>query len=204
MSIRLLLTSSNYKLCIGTAAAIEVFYLSGIYCTEFLFFWCVAGMFVFTLHEYLSHRFILHYAHDTQLYHYLHGAHHLNPFGKSIHIPILYSSFIHVLYFCILMRNGYAAAFSAMAVYQICYIIFEHIHMESHHPKWLLEHDMFRVSHMYHHTQNKYMAFSFSVPTWDILFGTFPYDALNYNAIALIPVPVLSYYYGTSIKKRRV
>jgi len=157
-------------------------------------------MILFTWYEYMSHRFILHFVNDGVIYHYLHGNHHLKPNGTSIHIPILYTTISHLFYFFLLSHWSYQAAYNAMAAYQVCYVIFEHIHREAHHPRWLLRNDMFRISHMYHHTRNKNKGYAFTTPTWDLLYGTFPHDALTYNWFAYVPIPVISFYLGTDVR----
>ena len=190
-----LLKSSSYTLCITTAFSIVLLYLYHIYYNVFLLEWNLYGMIFFTLHEYLSHRFILHYTHDGIIYYYLHGKHHLQPYGHSIHIPILYSSIVHIFYFYITtVLFTYTAAINFMNSYQLCYILFEHIHKETHHPYMFKNEQpvMFRTYHMYHHIHNKHRAYSFSVPIWDILFGTFP-ENLKYNLLAFIPIPIISF-----------
>ncbi len=84
-----------------------------------------------------------------------------------------------------------------MTAYQACYLIFEHIHMEVHHPHWFQQEYTFRISHMYHHTMNKNKGYAFTTPTWDILYGTFPTEVLAYNWFAYLPIPVISFYFGT-------
>jgi hypothetical protein len=79
----------------------------------------------------------------------------------------------------------------------LSYMMFEHIHKEIHQPYWFPgDHHTFRMFHMYHHLRNKRYAYSFTVPLWDILFGTFPHDILCCNPIAYIPIPFLSFYFG--------
>jgi sterol desaturase/sphingolipid hydroxylase (fatty acid hydroxylase superfamily) len=198
--MQFLLKSSNYTLCIGTALFIQSIYAYGAYCNAFHLGWGIYGMILFTWYEYVSHRFILHHTNEGRLYHYLHGNHHLKPHGTSLHIPILYTTISSVSYFYLLTYISYQAAWNALTIYQFCYLLFEHIHMEAHHPRWLSSTSTFRISHMYHHTHNKNKGYAFTTPTWDILCGTFPHDALTYNWFAYVPIPVFSFYLGTSSK----
>lgn len=199
--MKFLLKSSNYNLCIGTALIIQGIYTYGAWHNTFHSGWIFTGMILFTWYEYVSHRFILHHTNDGKLYHYLHGNHHLKPHGTSLHIPILYTTISSTFYFYMLSYFSYQAAWNALSAYQFCYLIFEHIHMEAHHPRWLTQEDTFRISHMYHHTRNKNKGYAFTTPTWDILYGTFPNDALAYNWFAYVPIPVLSFYFGTKKQK---
>lgn len=196
--INLLLTSSNYKLCMGTSSIIQLLYMYGVYRTGIYFYWNISGIVLFTLIEYVYHRYLLHYTNDGNLYYYLHGKHHLKPFSKSLHVPILYLIMLNVICYYLLSCISHSIAVNIMTTVQFSYIIFEHLHMESHHPYLLKGDYTFRISHLYHHSHSKNMAFAFSAPTWDIVFGTFPHDVLAYNWFALIPIPLLSYYIGTS------
>ena len=199
--LRISLRSSSYEICMGTAMTILAFYTYHIWNTEVLLLWNTIGMVLFTLNEYMSHRFILHHYQDGSLYHYLHGNHHLRPFGPSIHIPILFTTTMNAMFFYLGLYVGFAEAVNMMCSYQISYIAFEHIHKEIHHPQWFRnERDPFRLFHMYHHMKNKNRAYSFSVPLWDLVFGTFPHDTLTYNWFAFVPIPFFSFRYGTSAR----
>jgi len=200
------LRSSSYAICMGTALtslALYSVYAYNEYKIERDLLWNFYGMVLLTFNEYMSHRFILHFSHDSKTYHYLHGNHHLKPLGNSIHIPILYTSTMQFFFFWLAYTYmSFQHAVNLLVGYQLSYIIFEHIHMEVHHPRLFLnENETFRVFHMYHHTVNKHMAYSFSVPFWDIVFGTFPNDVLTYNMFAFVPVPFLSFYFGVQHKQ---
>jgi hypothetical protein len=186
----------------GTASTVFAFYIYHVSQTEFLPLWNIIGMLIFTFHEYMSHRYILHQYNDGSIYHYLHGNHHSKPFGPSIHIPVLFSSIINVLYFYLGWTYfSFEKSVNMMMSYQLCYISFENIHKECHHPLWFKnERDPFRLFHMYHHMKNKNRAYSFSVPLWDLLFGTFPHDTLTYNWFAFVPIPFFSFKYGTAAR----
>jgi hypothetical protein len=75
----------------------------------------------------------------------------------------------------------------------ISYILFENIHKEIHHPYWLPNKSIIRDYHMYHHLKSKHCAYSFTVPTWDIIFGTYPYEIGTPTILAYIPIPFLSF-----------
>ena len=196
--MQLLLTSSNYNLCIGTASIIQLLYMYYVYHEGISFYWNLSGIVMFTWGEYIYHRFILHYTYNGTLYYYLHGKHQLKPYGKSIHTPILYTIILNIISYYLLTYISYKAAVNMMCTNQFCYIIFENLHMEAHHPYFFNNDDTFRISHLYHHTHNKKIAYAFSAPTWDIVFGTFPHEVLTYNWFALLPIPLLSYYIGTA------
>jgi sterol desaturase/sphingolipid hydroxylase (fatty acid hydroxylase superfamily) len=182
----------------GISSIIQLIYIYGVYHTGIYFYWNLSGIVLFTLIEYVYHRYILHHTNDGQLYYYLHGKHHLKPHSMSLHVPILYLIILNILCYYATSYISRIASVNMMLTVQFSYIIFENLHREAHHPYFLKNIDAFRISHLYHHTYNKNMAYAFSAPTWDIVFGTFPHDVLAYNWFALIPIPLLSYYIGTS------
>jgi len=196
--LQLVLTSSNYNACMGAALTTLSLYLYGMYQLGLQPFWNITGIMGWTFTEYILHRYILHYTNDGTLYYYLHGKHHIKPLGKSIHVPILYTLISNAFVFYLLSHFSYGIAVNLLGGHQLSYILFEHIHLDVHHPTWIVKNDMFRTSHMYHHTRNKQKAFAFTAPTWDILFNTFPDDILTYNWFAFVPIPVLSFYFGTA------
>jgi len=194
--LRLFIRSSRYDICIINSLVLLSLY---VYFVETFYFYSFCnGVALATLAEYLYHRFVLHYSTDGTLYYYLHGHHHLKPHSSSIHLPILYVDMNHAI--TIYIGSHYFTmphVFSAMIAGILTYMTFEFIHKEVHQPNLLTrENEPIRMFHMYHHTRNKNLAYGFTVPTWDILFGTFPDDILCYNPLALLPIPFLSFYYG--------
>jgi hypothetical protein len=123
--INLLLTSSNYNLCMGTSSVIQLLYMYGVYRTGIYFYWNISGIVLFTLIEYVYHRYILHYTNDGNLYYYLHGKHHLKPFSKSLHVPILYLIMLNGICYYLLSCISHSIAVNTMITVQFSYIIFE-------------------------------------------------------------------------------
>jgi len=194
--LRIFIRSSRYDIFLINSLVLLGIYIYFVKVFYFLTF--CNGIALASLAEYLYHRYVLHFATEGTLYFYIHGHHHLKPHNNSIHLPILYLNINHGL--TIVLASFYytqAHIFSAMIGAIVLYMISEHIHKEIHKPHWLIgDHHTFRMFHMYHHMRNKKYCYGFTVPTWDILFGTFPSDILCYNPLALIPVPYFSFYFG--------
>lgn len=188
----LLLKSSSYLLCMANAVTLGSLYLYNT--SRFEMHSIASGVVLFNLLEYLYHRVVLHFTTQGIIYHYLHGNHHIKPNGRSLHTPMLFVFILNAIYyFSMRLYFNVNTSSNVGTGITIGYIIFENIHKEAHHPYFLSDKNIIRNYHMHHHTGSKFKAFSFSVPTWDIIFGTFPYEFATYNIIALVPIPFVSF-----------
>lgn len=161
----LLLGYTLYEGFIGTGASILLF---------------VGGLLVFTLVEYLIHRYTFHMEADTpekeRLQYVLHGAHHDYPKDKTrLAMPPFVSLLLAVgffmLYRLILGDLGipFTAGFVAGYASYLC------VHYSVHAfppPKNFLRH--LWIHHALHHYQQSNAAYGVSSPFWDILFRTMP------------------------------
>lgn len=140
----------------------------------------LAGLIVFTLVEYLVHRYTYHMPTSTaqreRLQYVLHGVHHEYPRDKSrLALPpilaIAVASAFFVLYRLLLGTYGipFTAGFVAGYATYLC------VHYSVHAfppPK-----NFFRylwVHHALHHYQQTEAAFGVSSPLWDLIFRTMP------------------------------
>lgn len=199
---KLFFTSSSYSNMLISNTILLLFY-SSVLMNSFNFQWILMGIVCWNSWEYIYHRYIMHYTNIGKLQYYLHGHHHAHPNKSSIHIPlfqywVLYP-FYYLLKYVFLLTHNQNINYT---IGHICaLIVFENLHKEIHNPYWIVDKNCgFRVSHMYHHNVNKNKAYCFTCPLFDILFGTFPDDVLNYNILAFVPIPILSYVYGTNLK----
>ena len=201
---KLLFTSSNYSVFLISNLSFIAFY-SFVLLQECQFYYFLSGTLCWSLWEYIYHRCIMHYTNTGKLYYFLHGHHHIYPDKHSIHIPLIqYFLMVYPIYF--LLKCVFCLNYNQNISYTIGHLyglfFFENMHKEVHQPYWNQDKDAgFRISHMYHHTKNKQKAFCFTSPVFDILFGTFPEDALSYNWFAFLPIPYFSYTWGTFVKK---
>jgi sterol desaturase/sphingolipid hydroxylase (fatty acid hydroxylase superfamily) len=160
-----LLAYTFYEGFIGAGASILLFF---------------GGLLVFTLVEYLIHRYTFHMEADTpkkeRLQYVLHGAHHDYPKDKTrLAMPpivsVLLASIFFLLYRLILGKLGipFTAGFMAGYASYLC------VHYSVHAfppPKNFLKH--LWINHALHHYQQSNAAYGVSSPLWDLFFKTMP------------------------------
>lgn len=138
------------------------------------------GLLVWTLTEYLLHRFVFHYEPKTdfgkRLHFLAHGVHHDYPndslrlvMPPVISLPL--AALFYGLFFILLGATFLPPFFAGFIVGYICY---DMIHYATHHASmkatpiglWLKQH------HMRHHYQMDTLYYGVSTPLWDYVFGT--------------------------------
>lgn len=145
----------------------------------------LAGMLVWSLTEYVLHRFVFHYIRPShgvrRLYFVLHGVHHDFPSDGSrlvmplgVSIPMGVSIYL-VLRFLLGVLGGVGTP-SIEAVFigfGIGYLAYDGIHYATHHfrmtspiGRWLKRY------HMVHHHTGENARWGVSSPLWDWVFGT--------------------------------
>ena len=140
----------------------------------------VTGVFIFTLVEYLIHRFVFHFKANTPRQHELkykiHGVHHHYPKDKDrLAMPPLMSLTLAALSFLLykwLFGNYGIALFSGFVSGYSIYLI---IHYAVH--RYRQPHNFLSIlwkHHSLHHYRSDSSAFSVSNPMWDYIFGTMP------------------------------
>jgi sterol desaturase/sphingolipid hydroxylase (fatty acid hydroxylase superfamily) len=139
----------------------------------------VAGLFIWTLTEYLLHRFVFHYeptsAWGKRLHFLMHGVHHDYPQdSKRLVMPPVISIPLASLFlglFALVLPAGHVA--STFAGFIFGYICYDEIHYATHHAPmkgalglWLKHH------HVRHHYLDNGRGYGVSTPIWDYVFGT--------------------------------
>lgn len=145
-----------------------------------------AGLFIWTLAEYMLHRFVFHFRPRTpwqkRASFLFHGVHHAQPMSKTrlvmppaVSIPLaslFYGFFYLVLGVLLGVHHWVAPLFSGFIA---GYLIYDMLHYSTHHFRLPLRAWQFiRQHHMRHHAQTPNMRFGVSSPLWDIVFGTMP------------------------------
>lgn len=139
----------------------------------------VAGMFVWTLAEYLLHRFVFHYQPNSEwgkrLHFLMHGIHHDYPQDATrLVMPPVVSIPLAILFFGLftavlpaILVNPFFAGFL------LGYVCYDEIHYATHHAPmkgklglWLKHH------HVRHHYLDPNRGYGVSTPLWDYVFGT--------------------------------
>jgi sterol desaturase/sphingolipid hydroxylase (fatty acid hydroxylase superfamily) len=139
----------------------------------------LAGAFVWTLTEYLLHRFAFHYEPRTEwgkkVHFVFHGVHHDYPNDSrrlvmapvvSIPLAIIFYGFFHFLL-------GPVRVLAFFPGFLMGYICYDTIHYATHHfpmrnpiGLWLRHH------HLRHHYQDDAYGYGVSTPLWDYVFRT--------------------------------
>ena len=136
------------------------------------------GILIWTLLEYVIHRYVFHYEPKTRfgklLHFVVHGVHHDYPNDATrlvmppiISIPL--AAFFYVLFASTLGR--FAPAVSAG--FGFGYVCYDTIHYATHHFamkrgvwQWLKQY------HLRHHYKDDEAGYGVSSPLWDFIFGT--------------------------------
>jgi sterol desaturase/sphingolipid hydroxylase (fatty acid hydroxylase superfamily) len=145
----------------------------------------VAGLFIWTITEYLLHRFVFHF-HTTsdfgkRITFMFHGVHHDYPndtkrlvMPPSVSIPLAIGFFF--LFKAILGGNSvtpfYIGFIAGYLFYDISHYAIHHFNMHS--KFWLA----IKNHHMRHHYQDPELGFGVSSPLWDLILKT-GYDVKN-------------------------
>ncbi len=139
-----------------------------------------SGLLLFTLIEYLMHRFIYHMNARSvrlrRLQYLMHGVHHDYPKDKSrLAMPPIVSVLIAALLLgaVYLILKEYTFAFLPGFVLGYAAYLFVHYIVHAYRPPQ----NMFRVlwvHHSIHHYKDPARAFGVSSPLWDYIFGTMP------------------------------
>lgn len=141
----------------------------------------VSGIFVYTLAEYLIHRFIYHmgeYKNPQKWIFKIHGMHHTTPRDKQrlvLPLPLSIPLAILFIFTFWLMMDSYAFIFFPGFLMGYSYYLSLHYFIHTTKPpknffRYLWKH------HLLHHYKNEEVAFSLTFPLWDLIFGTMPKD----------------------------
>jgi len=140
----------------------------------------IAGLFAFTLVEYIMHRFLFHLPPKTEkaekFAYAIHGVHHDYPKDKdrlAMPIPVSVTLAAGFFFFFKLFMGNLVFAF--LPGFLIGYASYLWVHFMVHAfqpPKnfWKI----LWVHHGIHHYKEPERAFGVSSPIWDLIFGTMP------------------------------
>lgn len=139
----------------------------------------VAGLLVWTLTEYLVHRFVFHLEPTTpgrqRLQFTLHGVHHADPDDRRRllipPVPAIIASAVFYALFRAVLGGAWVEPF--FACFLIGYLSYDYIHLAVHRgtlPGQLGRY--LRRQHMLHHHATPEARWGVSSPLWDHVFGT--------------------------------
>lgn len=141
----------------------------------------LAGLFTWTLTEYLLHRFLFHYEPRTErgkrFIYLFHGVHHDTPQDKTrlLMPPAGAAPILAVLWliFSLILPYPWAEPFTGFFI--IGYLVYDYIHYATHH--FPMRHPVLQFLkryHMQHHFSGQSGRYGVSSPLWDRLLGTYP------------------------------
>lgn len=183
LTINIKITKTNSFLAIGLYCVISLCVLAyGFFNTAIDpnrgMFICIFGMVVFSLTEYVTHRFLYHsgkdYKNEKYWQYKIHGVHQIFPGDlKLLAMPIFLALFISgVLFSGIYLLWGDPTYFF-WSGFMLGYAIYLFIHYMVHArkpPRNFLKY--LWTHHALHHYVFEDKAFGVSSPLWDIIFGT--------------------------------
>ncbi|MEC7278328.1 MAG: sterol desaturase family protein [Bdellovibrionota bacterium] len=137
------------------------------------------GLFVWTITEYVVHRFLFHFPAKSRFGKYLiflfHGIHHDQPDDPTrlvmppVPAVILMAMFFGL--FSLVIPENFIEAF--MAWFVIGYLIYDYIHYATHHfPMKSKVGRYLRKYHLRHHHAKEESKYGVSNPMWDYILGT--------------------------------
>ncbi len=137
------------------------------------------GLIIWTLTEYVLHRFIFHWTPPGkwgERVHFIwHGVHHAYPNDQlrlvlppSVSIPL---ATLFYLLFRVLL--GYPSVYPFFAGFILGYLSYDMMHYAMHHLRWNNRLWLkIKNHHMLHHYQEHDKGFGVSSPLWDFIFNT--------------------------------
>jgi sterol desaturase/sphingolipid hydroxylase (fatty acid hydroxylase superfamily) len=141
--------------------------------------WLVAGLFIWTITEYIMHRYIFHFYPSSKIgkrIHFIfHGVHHdyPNDAKRLVMPPSASIPMALVLYFLFLYILPAGTIFAFFAGFLIGYLIYDMVHYALHHanfksPFW----KSLKQHHMLHHYSDSTKGYGVSSAIWDKVLGS--------------------------------
>ncbi len=161
----------------GLAAGVSLWYVPVAF---------VIGLFLWSLSEYLGHRFIFHFEPRTprqeKIIFLFHGIHHAQPQCKTrlvmplpVSIPMAFIFF--GLFYLVVGRliGASLRVYPLFSGFIIGYLAYDLIHYATHHfPMRSRYLRYLKRHHMRHHYKTPDKRYGVSSPLWDIVFSTLP------------------------------
>ncbi len=146
----------------------------------YVIFSFLGGVLLWTLLEYLIHRFVFHYHPKTErgkrINFLIHGVHHGYPMDRTrLVMPLAVSVPLAIILFFLfkLIFGEYYLSYYAGLVFG--YLCYDYIHYATHHfPMKRGIGKFLKVYHLKHHFRNENKSFGVSSPLWDYVFRTTP------------------------------
>jgi 4-hydroxysphinganine ceramide fatty acyl 2-hydroxylase len=136
------------------------------------------GVLIWTLLEYIIHRYVFHYEPKSRvgkrLHFIVHGVHHDYPNdGKRLVMPPIVSIPLAIVFYAIFFGTLGRFAPAVSAGFGFGYVCYDAIHYAIHHfamksGVWL----WLKQYHLRHHFRDDHVGYGVSSPLWDYIFRT--------------------------------
>ena len=140
-----------------------------------------AGLLMWTLCEYVLHRWVFHWTEATprgrRIHFVLHGVHHDFPNDKDrLVMPLMVSVPLGVIFFAAFYGLfGVGVAEPLFGGFVLGYLVYDGTHYSVHHFKLTTGVSRYvKRHHMLHHHMDHEGGFGVSSPLWDFVFRTMP------------------------------
>lgn len=149
----------------------------------------IGGIFLWTLVEYVIHRWVFHYEPKTEtgrkMHFLIHGIHHDYPRDETrLVMPLLVSVPLAVFFyysFMLVFGKFYLVVFSGFV---LGYVSYDTIHYATHHLNMKGRIGKFlRSYHLRHHYEDEHTAYGVSNPLWDYVFRSVPSYLIDLNKV---------------------
>ncbi len=170
----------------GSVIAFLIYYaiaVRGIDALTFVGFF-VFALFIWTLAEYLLHRYLFHWISDNKFvkrFHFImHGSHHLYPRDtERLLMPpvpgLIMASALFLIFYAIFSLLGYGNyTWAFFPGFFLGYLLYSFLHRATHVVKPPKRFKYIWKHHSLHHYKYPNKAFGVSTPFWDHVFGTMP------------------------------
>ncbi len=140
----------------------------------------VVGLLVWTLTEYILHRWVFHYEPKSQWGQYVHfmvhRIHHDYPRDSTrLVMPLLVSIPLAALFYVAFSAIFTIYANTLFSGFIVGYMAYDSIHYATHHLPMTSRLGRFlKTYHMRHHFEDSHVAFGVSNPLWDYVIGSVP------------------------------
>ncbi len=141
--------------------------------------WFVAGFALWTLTEYLLHRFVFHFqprsSFGRKLHFLAHGVHHLDPWDPTrlVFPPPAGLALAAVIFGLLLLPLALAQALATMAGLLLGYVVYDLTHYYTHHARPKSTWGKYlKAWHLAHHHKWPERLYGVSSPMWDVVFRT--------------------------------
>lgn len=140
----------------------------------------ISGLLLWTLMEYVIHRWAFHYHPKSETgkrVHFLvHGIHHDYPRDSTrLVMPLLVSIPLAALFFFLFKLSFGSYYLNIFSGFLLGYMAYDSIHYATHHFKMEGKLGKFLKNyHLKHHYSDDNTAYGVSNPMWDYIFGTVP------------------------------